>query len=135
MKQLKHDECYLLDSTNTIFFDVDDTLIMWGKKHQKDRTDVINIPDPYIRGHVMNFTPHRTHINILKRNFFQGRQVVVWSAAGATWAKTVVEKLELEEYVTLILEKPSKYVDDKAMDVWYPQRVYLTKDIEGEPLE
>lgn len=132
MKNLKHTECQILASSNTIFFDVDDTLIMWGKKHQNGRTDVITVEDPFMRGHMMNFTPHKTHINILKRNFEQGRQVVVWSAAGYLWAQTVVEVLGLEKFVTLIMEKPSRYVDDKPMEEWYPQRVYLKHDIEGE---
>lgn len=132
MKLLKNNECNVLDSSNIIFFDVDDTLIMWGKKHQEGRLDVIQVEDPFMRGHVMFFTPHVTHINILKRNSEQGRQIIVWSAAGHIWAKKVVEVLRLEKYVTLIMEKPSKYVDDKPMEEWHPQRTYLTHDVEGE---
>lgn len=131
MKTLKHKECAVLESSNTIFFDVDDTLIMWGRKYREGRTDIIRVEDPFLR-ESMTFVPNITHINILKRNHLQGRQVVVWSAAGFLWAKTIVEKLGLEEYVTLILQKPTIYVDDKAIDTWKPQRIYLDTDIERE---
>ena len=131
MKKLSHKQCTVLASSNTVFFDVDDTLIMWGRTHRAGRSDVVRVEDPFLR-ESMTFVPHVSHINILKRNHAQGRQVVVWSAAGHQWAQAVVEMLGLTPYVTLIMGKPTLYVDDKPMEQWAPQRIYLQHDVEGE---
>lgn len=131
MKSLKLKDCTVLESSNCIFVDVDDTLIMWDhKKHSQRNT--ISVEDPHMVGHIIQFIPHRTHINILKRNHAQGRVVIVWSAAGFEWASTIVKTLGLEEYVSLIMEKPTKIMDDLPMDRWNPTRIYIERDIEGE---
>ena len=130
MKKLKHNECAVLQSSNVIWFDVDDTLIMWGPSQSKRKR--ILIQDPHLPEERISFLPHITHINILKRNHAQGRTVIVWSAAGYEWATAVVQALKLEKYVTLILAKPVLYVDDRKMEDWGCMRTYLARDIEGE---
>jgi len=130
VKTLKRKECYVLDSANNIFFDVDDTLIMWDHKIS-DNFRLIKVEDPNMPGHMMTFLPHLSHINLLKRNYNQGRIVIVWSAAGSKWASTIVKALKIEEFVTLILEKPKMYCDDTPIEHWAPQRIYLNKDVEG----
>lgn len=130
MKTLKPTECSVLASSNTVFVDVDDTLIMWDVGHKIERS--ILIRDPHLAGESVRVIPHRTHINILKRNHAQGRTIIVWSAAGYEWACQVISHLGLEKYVTLIIPKPVCYVDDKPMSDWGCMRTYLKRDIEGE---
>lgn len=133
MKKLNLKECNVLDSSNTIFIDVDDTLVMWGDHNHKGKTSrLIRIPDPHLVGENVYLLPHTTHINILKRNHAQGRTVIVWSAAGHEWAQAVVKALDLEKFVSLILGKPILYVDDRPMESWGCMRTYLSKDIEGD---
>jgi hypothetical protein len=130
MKKLKLNECAVLESSNCIWFDCDDTLIMWG--NHSSRRDRILITDPHLPEEKISLIPHKTHINILKRNHAQGRTVIVWSAAGYEWAVAVVNALKLEKFVSLILPKPVIIVDDKAMEDWGCMRTYLSKDIEGD---
>ena len=146
MKKLPHNECLVLQSSNLIFFDIDDTLILWDSytpgrstKIKKSKKTSLNpnlrgrleIEDPNIPGHYMSFIPHIAHCHILMRNFQQGRTIVVWSAAGHAWAYTVIKALGLEKYVTLILDKPSIIVDDIPMEHWKPKTIYLKNDTEG----
>lgn len=130
MNNLDTTKCQVLESSDNIFFDVDGTLIIWSKFRLK-RKDQLSIPDPNMKGHVIKCYPHITHINILKRNYSQGRKIIVWSAGGHKWAKAVIETLKLESYVSLIMDKPDRYCDDIPMDQWYPQRIYLENDFEG----
>jgi FMN phosphatase YigB (HAD superfamily) len=146
MKDLNIKECTILNSANVIFFDVDDTLILWDSyNHRSDPNfDSISltphenlkgriiVEDPYMPGHMMSFRPHVAHCHILIRNKNQGRTIVVWSAAGHAWASTVVKALGLEEYVSLIMEKPKIIVDDTPFENWHPQRIYLSKDTESK---
>lgn len=131
VKFLNLKNCHVLESSNTIFFDVDETLICWDHFTELHNRK-ISIKDPYMDGHIVKCIPHLTHINIMKRNKEQGRTVIVWSAGGHKWAQAVVEALKLEKYVSLIMDKPSLIVDDISMDDWHPKRIYIQKDIEGE---
>lgn len=128
--------CNVLESTNSIFFDVDNTLVMWevSKEDIQSNRRVIRVKDPYIDDLIIALLPHQTHINILKRNHAQGRIIVVWSAAGAIWAELIVKTLKLEKYVSLIMEKPSLYVDDTPIEKWGPKLIYLKDDFEGDKL-
>lgn len=113
-------------SDNQIFFDVDETLVFWNT-NEDPFDDIITIVDPYISGTTIDLVPHDRHISLLKRNKGQGRNIVVWSAGGADWAKTVVYALGIEEYVDVIMAKPTSYVDDTPMEAWGCQRIYLHK--------
>lgn len=143
MKKLKLSECNVLESSNTIFFDVDDTLIRWDTYNRPNASgpynspnpclvNIITVEDPHMKGHMMTFRPHLAHCHILIRNYHQGRTVIVWSAAGYKWAETIVKALGLEQYVSLILEKPSVICDDTPMENWHPKTIFLKHDTEGE---
>lgn len=141
MKKLKHDKCTVLASSNLIFFDIDDTLILWDTvfitefeleaEGEAELVGGVVIKDPHIFDKWFVFTPHRAHCNILRRNFAQGRQIVVWSAAGHLWAHAVITALGLDRYVTLIMDKPTIIVDDIPMEHWNPKTVYLKHDTEA----
>lgn len=97
----------------TVYFDVDETLILFSP----------------VEGDEYNFTFRisAAHIRALKEHHYRGHKVVVWSAGGAAWAEKVVKDCELEGYVDLCLSKPSWFYDDKRADEFMPEvnRVYF----------
>jgi FMN phosphatase YigB (HAD superfamily) len=109
----------VIDTESTIFFDVDDTLVMWGKEENR-----IEVKEPYY-GEPTFVTPHKGHIKILKDRKARGSFIVVWSAGGYRWAAAVIKALKLEEYVDLVMTKPHAYVDDKQPNEIMGERIYL----------
>lgn len=99
---------YYMDSKPAVFFDVDDTLVMWTLSQDNE------IPTIEIKheGFVEEAIPNIHNIAHLKKMKRRGHNVVVWSAGGASWARAVVESLELQKYVDAVLSKPDYYVDD-----------------------
>lgn len=111
----------ILDNEHVIMFDVDDTLVMWPSKKSKKN---IKLRDPYLNKDVF-LTPNKRHIALLKTHKVRGYLVVVWSAAGFKWAQEVVKRLGLNNYVDLIMSKPTKFVDDLQAHEVLGTRVYL----------
>lgn len=90
------------------FFDVDDTLLLWGYG-TKPGEGKVRIE---CEGDVMYLTPHKKHIEQIKAHAARGHTVFVWSKGGDVWANAVVKSLGLEPYVSYALEKPQWYYDD-----------------------
>lgn len=44
--------------------------------------------------------------------------IIIWSSGGFNYAKEIIEKAKLEEYVCLALPKPAMMIDDLAPFVW-----------------
>lgn len=108
-----------------IYFDVDDTLVIWGKVRKGDKC--IAITDPY-DGTQHYLRPHIGHIKVLRDRKARGATIHVWSASGHQWAEAVVRALGLDQYVDFVLSKPMMYVDDlQAADI-LGERLYLGKD-------
>lgn len=106
---------------NSVFFDVDDTLVMWNWPHEK-RDEVIVIKDELdISNHVV---PHQPHIKAVKAHAKAGDFVVVWSQGGAAWAQCVVDTLGLDKYVDLVIGKPLWYYDDYPAEKWMETALY-----------
>lgn len=103
----------------TIYFDVDDTLVLHNisKKPEKaifirsTATDIAVIPNTIM-------------INKLVELKKQGNIIVVWSGGGADWAEAVINSLNLQNYVDCILSKPFLYFDDLDSTEWMPTRSY-----------
>ena len=114
----------VLNTDNAIFFDVDDTLVMWGESDLYKRQLVVK--DPYF---IIEETLYinEAHVKLLKRCKFRGKFIVVWSHGGYKWAESVVKALELEEYVDLILTKMEDYVDDLNIEQWTVKNIYLNR--------
>jgi len=106
-------DMFILKSDKTLFVDVDDTLIMW-------------------KGHT--YTPHKKHIEMIKKFHARVQPVVVWSAGGWEWAERIVKELGLEPYVTAVMSKPMWWVDDVTANEVLPEytRIYL-EDTDDEP--
>lgn len=114
---------FYLDNEMTAFFDVDDTLVMHDDNFPRD----LYINDPYMSGHVMLVRRHERHIKLLKDFKSRGYSIVVWSAGGAKWARTVVDALELQNFVDICMSKPLKYVDDLPANEVLGARIYLNE--------
>lgn len=104
MKQIRND--------NVIFFDVDDTLAVWGQDHNRPGKGKVAFKDPYTPI-TFYLKPHHVHIRLLKQFKGRGFTVIVWSKHGDRWGVEVVKKLKLEEHVDIVMSKPEKYVDDR----------------------
>lgn len=115
-------QVYNTDQVVTI--DVDDTLVMWSDKYAQPHEGAVEFKDPY-DGSTNYLVPHEKHISLLKKYRGRGFTVVVWSAGGVQWAESVVKTLELEQYIDIVLTKPSRYVDDLPVQEWFGNRVYL----------
>lgn len=126
----------VIENDNCLFFDCDDTLVMWGTSYHKvDDNGIKNtilIPDPweavtmYGRTRGMNeLVPHDKHIQYLKDSKIKNKNtIVVWSAGGWEWALAVVKALGIEEYVDAVMAKPHAYVDDLNCKEFMGQRIY-----------
>lgn len=113
----------IVDIESTVFFDVDDTLVMWGREDLYDK-DLMEVKSPY-HGETHVLAPHKGHIKILKDRKARGSFIVVWSAGGFAWAEAVVKALGLEKYVDLVMTKPHAFVDDKTAAEIMGERIYI----------
>ncbi|PCI45912.1 MAG: hypothetical protein COB41_00550 [Proteobacteria bacterium] len=120
------------DNELTIFFDVDDSLVMWEGNPYSPEDGKIKIKDPNDPDTPYRYLyPHKRHVNFLKKCHSRGYSVTVWSNGGWAWAESVVKALGLEEYVAKVESKPIKIVDDLPYNETFPTRLYLPFDNEG----
>lgn len=107
-----------------VVIDVDGTLICRfdSEQHALGQSILMNYyGNPEIK------VPMNENINLLKAQKARGYEVIVHSANGFAWAKEVVEKLGLQEYVDEVATKPLKYMDDLPADEWM-QRVFIPEN-------
>ena len=118
----------ILKNDRVLVVDIDNTLIMWSKRHHEWGKNKIKIEDP-LSYETLYLTPHKVHIRLLKQHKARGYYVIVWSKASYHWANAVVEALDLTEYVDLVMSKPEKHIDDckDVVDILGP-RVYLENE-------
>lgn len=102
-------------SETVVVVDCDDTLCMWSDKFTQPHEGAIPFHDPYDNS-TNYLKPHTMHVELIKKYKGRGFHIIVWSAAGCQWAKSVVETLGLTDYVDQIMTKPIKYVDDITDD-------------------
>lgn len=115
----------VITQESTVFCDVDDTLLIWGKAKKGQK--VIAVTNPH-DGEQVYLRPHKGHIKILKDRFARGSYIVVWSAGGFAWANAAIKALGLEKYVHQVMTKPHMYMDDKQPNEIMGERVYLGLD-------
>jgi len=113
MKVIQNNKC--------IFFDCDDTLVMWDNKYKQycEVTDKWNTKLFTCYEMTYDLVPHETQIKYLKDSKTKNKNtIIVWSAGGWEWAQEVVRTLGLEEYVDAVMAKPVSYVDDLHCSEW-----------------
>ena len=101
-------------------FDTDLTLIDYSV-NGRDPKDLVKIG--LIPGKEILVYPIKESIDMLKNMYASKFYIIVWSASGVDWAKHVVKRLKLEDYVDMIITKPRFYVDDTDADEWM-KRLY-----------
>lgn len=117
----------VINRENVIFFDVDDTLVLWDvEKHCRDTQSVLVI-DPY-DGIPVRLAVHEPHVKLLMNHKARGTVIVVWSQGGYAWAEAVINALGLTDFVDLVMTKPRAYVDDLAVTAWMSERIYISPD-------
>ena len=115
----------MIDNEMVVFFDVDDTLLMWeNHNHWIDKPGKKEIVCPYSNA-TSFLIPHKDHIDLLIKYKARGYVVIVWSAGGCRWAQAAVDVLHLNDYVDFTMSKPLKYVDDLPAKEILGERVYI----------
>jgi len=111
-------------SEHVVFFDIDQTLILYKDTPGADTEPVVLVLDP-IRNKRIEFKEHTAMTRLMREEYHRGAYIVVWSRGGYEWAANVIEALGLEECVQQVMSKPVAYFDDKPVAEWMNNRVYL----------
>jgi hypothetical protein len=115
----------VIKSTKIIYYDVDDTLIMWDlSATEYESSNLIRIVDP-ASGVSRYCLPHQRHIDLMQEFKVRGHTIVVWSQGGSEWAHRAVVALGIENLVDVVIGKPDWYVDDRGVESWMKKPVYL----------
>lgn len=126
----------VLPCNQTAFFDCDDTLVLWSPtQEQKDKHGIeIECPGGFtiIDGELVRsplrkekLVPHLTHIEQLRKHKARNHTVIVWPAGGWQWAESVVIVPGIEQFVDLIVSKPTWSYDDKRPEQFMPPSQWM----------
>lgn len=124
----------------TTFVDVDDTLVMWNATPEQLEKDGVDFECPGSMHDIDNdgnpewspswtarLLPHKKHIEQIKKHKMRGHTIIVWSQGGFDWAAAVVKALKLEDFVDLVISKPTWMYDDLPAAGFMPKNQW-TKD-------
>lgn len=92
----------VIESDRIVFFDCDDTLILWNKVD-------LDLPTVIINGR--EFQVHTKHLQKIHDYHVMGFTIFIWSNSGYKWAKTVAEALKVEDKI-IAMCKPHRVFDD-----------------------
>lgn len=121
-------------ATRSVWFDVDDTLVIWDwKSINPEGIGLVYVVDPN-SGVSERVMPHYRHIELMRQFKARGHTVMVWSQGGHEWAEAVCKTLGIEMLVDYVMDKPNWYVDDLHATAWMKAPIYLdptdpTKDV------
>ena len=110
---------------NVVCFDVDQTLIIWGKGPEDCDTWMQCDSTGVMEGGVA----HKEHVEALKKHKKDGHFVIVWSAGGGQYARNACIGLGITEHVDLCLDKPMQYYDDIDCSKFMGRTTYLGNSI------
>lgn len=116
--------------TQTIYFDVDDTLIFEALPQEKGAF-MLNDGEAW-----QWYKAHRLHVQEVKKLYEAGNQIIIWTQhqLGADWAYQAAKALGFDELKggleIICIAKPDNFFDDMSADeVLHPSlRKYLAKD-------
>jgi FMN phosphatase YigB (HAD superfamily) len=115
----------IFNNDHVACFDVDDTLVIWSPKKSNKKTRRLKVQEPLLN-ETITIEPNWNIVRLLKEKHARGNTIVVWSQGGPAWAETVVKALNIEQYVDIIIAKPSVIVDDLPATMWMPNPVYIS---------
>lgn len=104
----------------TVYFDVDNTLVYSAAEYPQASGPIAIIND---RAWVVE----EKHVEAIRDFAARGHTIVVWSAGGSEWSRSVVEALGLRELVWACLSKPTWYFDDCAAQSFMPENIQYYK--------
>lgn len=129
----------VIKSVNSVFFDVDDTLILWSPTSEQLADEGIDITCPgtlhsgpdgdivEIGEWTQRVVPYTPNIEAMKRHKLRGHRVIVWSAGGWDWAEAAVKALGLEHIVDVVMSKPHWCYDDLPPNEYMPKSLFVKK--------
>lgn len=109
-----------LQFDRVLFADCDDTLITFDFPPKYTNRAIMIGPEGYKRLAL----PMTKNIEKLKNARSRGHGVVIWTQGGYAWGKMVVDALQLQNYVDLIVTKPSWIYDDLPVEKWMGPRFF-----------
>lgn len=114
-----------------VYFDCDDTLVMWkGLGHwDNEEPGVVPVKCVFDNSEIY-LKPHTKMIEKLKTLHARGMYIVIWSAGGYEWAKAVMEALQLQKYTHLVIGKPIMMFDDLPTEEALGKTKYIPYDKE-----
>lgn len=124
---------HVIKNDITVWFDVDDTLVVYNYPPDKIDETILVAVDNVEHAYQLRLWPHKQHIERLKQFKARGQAVFVWSQGGHEWAAAVIKALNLEEYVDVICCKPMWIFDDLPASAWLGARSYIDP-ITGESM-
>ena len=107
-------------------FDVDDTLVFAPTPNwERSGTEyIIEVLDPVTKNSIRRIV-NPPMVRLLEEEHHRGGYIIVWSRGGYEWAKAVIYALGLENKVHLVMSKPMVYFDDKPVNEWMLDRIYI----------
>ena len=116
----------IIKNENVLCVDIDETLIV-----STDDKDAKTCPIwDQVTKSFLAVQPHKPHIRLLHEEKSRGRFIIVWSRGGHAWAEAVVKGLGLLGTVDLIMSKPYAYIDDKPINEWLTEQIYIPHNTE-----
>lgn len=120
----------IIDKENLRMWDIDDTLVMHNpygpSTAEKFRAfGAIAVVDPLNVNNKIIVYKNEPMIRLMQEEYARGSTNIVWSRGGYEWAKNVIEALGLTELVHTVMSKPLVYMDDKPVEEWMKDRVYI----------
>jgi len=120
----------------TVFCDVDDTLVLWSPTQEQLEKEGIDfecpgsfalIDDELVKSPpwIARLVPHKLHIEQLRKHKMRNHTIIVWSAGGWDWAEAVVRTLKLENVVDLVISKPTWVYDDLQPAEFMPKPQWM----------
>lgn len=118
----------IVENERVIFCDVDDTLVMHADDIEGLPNEEIAFITDAVTRRTVKLRKNMPMIRLLQEENVRGAYTIVWSRGGFEWASAVIEACDLKPYVHQVMSKPLVYLDDKPVQEWLKDRVWLGPD-------
>lgn len=114
-----------ISSAPVVYFDCDDTLVMWGRKPSTSPEGIWVTTSCRRNNERLFLVPHAAHVKRLRDLKQDGASIIVWSRGGGEWAFDVVSALGLTDVVDACIPKPDICYDDLPRNEIIPETTFL----------